>query len=64
MDRTQRKTLLMCAIALTFAYITGCFIELSFNVAEWNRDNRIGVAFLGFCIVVITAVFIVVFDDE
>ena len=32
---------------LFMAYLTGCFIEVSFNIAEWKESMRFGVAIIG-----------------
>jgi hypothetical protein len=46
----MKKNIILFASLLFMAYLTGCFIEVSFNIAEWQESIRIGVALIGIII--------------
>lgn len=42
------KTNIIIFISLfVMFYLAGCFIEVTFNIAEWREDVRLGVAIFG-----------------
>jgi hypothetical protein len=43
----MKKNIILFASMLFMAYLTGCFIEVSFNIAEWQESMRFGVAIIG-----------------
>ena len=43
----MKKNIILFASMLFMAYLTGCFIEVSFNIAEWQESTRFFVAIIG-----------------
>ena len=56
----MRNNIIVFISILIIAYLAGCFIELSFNIADWTEVARVSVVIFGFAIAVM---FTAMYDD-
>lgn len=43
----MKNSIIVFISLLVIFYLTGCFLEVSFNIAEWREGVRFGVACIG-----------------
>jgi multisubunit Na+/H+ antiporter MnhE subunit len=54
----MKNSIIVFISLLVMFYLIGCFIEVSFNIAEWTEGVRLGIAVLGtFMSAVLTGAF-------
>lgn len=59
----MRKIIILFASILFISYLAGCFIEVSFNIAEWQASVRFGVAIIGLIVAALITMASVQTDD-
>ncbi len=54
----MKKSILVFIALMTFFYLLGCFMEVSFNIGDWSKPIRYCVAIFGFILsMVLTGAF-------